>query len=211
MWQQVSNTGLCSKSTDTFGSLLLSDQTFYPSTHCFSCSVRSKGFLLDIHLGKWCSDLWAGSSVSRGEESVSVQNCWAKTANQWTVTPFLCISSWTEVLKSTIEELKKSGPSSMLSVPPGGGGGPLSPTTYVFLCLLFILLCVCCVENATVWSLLTKVHHLIKLTFLLLFPPPPPISLTAPLIPIENGSLKSSSGERTTLNKLYRYDFTAHF
>ncbi|XP_037532788.1 rho guanine nucleotide exchange factor 1b [Nematolebias whitei] len=54
--------------------------------------------------------------------------------------------AWTEVLKSTLEELKKSGPSSMLTVPPGGGGAPLSPTT-----------------------------------------------LTAPLIPTENGSLKSGS------------------
>ncbi|XP_071326350.1 rho guanine nucleotide exchange factor 1 isoform X9 [Trachinotus anak] len=54
--------------------------------------------------------------------------------------------TWTEVIKSAVDDLKKSGAPMRLTLPPGGGGPPFSPST-----------------------------------------------LTAPLSPIENGGLKSSS------------------
>nr|XP_046256385.1 rho guanine nucleotide exchange factor 1b isoform X2 [Scatophagus argus] len=55
---------------------------------------------------------------------------------------------WSDVIKSAVDDLKKSGAPMKLVLPPGGGGPPFSPTT-----------------------------------------------LTAPLIPTENGGLKSSSDQ----------------
>lgn len=43
--------------------------------------------------------------------------------------------SWHDIIKSTVDVLKKSGTSIRLHIPPGVGITPLSPTTYVLLFL----------------------------------------------------------------------------
>ncbi|XP_029958197.1 rho guanine nucleotide exchange factor 1 isoform X6 [Salarias fasciatus] len=41
------------------------------------------------------------------------------------------MKTWTEIIKSTVDDLKKSGAPMRLSLPPGGGGTPFSPTINV--------------------------------------------------------------------------------
>ncbi|XP_076008666.1 rho guanine nucleotide exchange factor 1 isoform X2 [Genypterus blacodes] len=40
-------------------------------------------------------------------------------------------TTWTKVIKTAVDDLKKSGTPMRLTLPPGGGGGPLSPTLVV--------------------------------------------------------------------------------
>lgn len=81
------------------------------------------------------------------------------------------------MIKSAVDDLKKSGaPMKLLTLPHGGGGPPFSPV-YV------------CVRNAFV----AKVARVQTSNF---FCPLLSARLAAPLSPTENGSLKSSSGEQ---------------
>ncbi|MEQ2245927.1 hypothetical protein ILYODFUR_033098 [Ilyodon furcidens] len=44
------------------------------------------------------------------------------------------MKTWSDKIKSAVDELKRSGASRNLTLPPGVGVSPLSPSTYVFLC-----------------------------------------------------------------------------
>lgn len=103
--------------------------------------------------------------------------------------------SWTDVIKTAVDDLKKSGAPMRLTLPPGGGGAPFSPTAYVSVC-------VCAYssdERARYIHRLPKFTHLkISHFFCHLLS----IRLTAPLSPTENGGLKSSSGENAVLYQL---------
>lgn len=90
---------------------------------------------------------------------------------------FLFVYRWTEVIKSAVDDLKKSGAQMRLPLPPGPGGSPFSPSTYV---------CVCEPSHA-------KGNHFQISHFFASFPR---ARLNAPSSPTENGGvLKSGIGE----------------
>uniref|UniRef100_A0A8D0A4P4 Rho guanine nucleotide exchange factor (GEF) 1 n=1 Tax=Sander lucioperca TaxID=283035 RepID=A0A8D0A4P4_SANLU len=104
---------------------------------------------------------------------------------------------WTDVIKSAVDDLKKSGAPMRLTLPPGSGGPPFSPSTYVSLCVC-VCVCVCIytfVERARHIHRLPKFTHLKISHFFCHFLS---VRLTAPLSPTENGGLKSS-GETAAL------------
>lgn len=60
---------------------------------------------------------------------------------------FVYVCSWTEVIKSAVDDLKKSGAPMRLSLPLGGAGAPFSPSTYVFMCVfMFVFWYLLCTE-----------------------------------------------------------------
>lgn len=100
------------------------------------------------------------------------------------------------MIKSAVDDLKKSGAPMRLTLPPGGGGPPFSPSPYVF---------VLCRKTKSI-VFLSKVTYLIisRFCYWLIS-----IRLSVPLSPTENGGLKSSIGETTTAlktkNTVYHY------
>lgn len=58
--------------------------------------------------------------------------CLFQRANRRISCNFVCVHvfSWTEVIKTAVDDLKKSGAPMRLSLPPGGGAGgaPFSPS-----------------------------------------------------------------------------------
>lgn len=94
------------------------------------------------------------------------------------------------MIKSAVDDLKKSGAPMSLTLPPGGGGSPSSPSPYVSVC---VCVCACSsVQRARYIHCLPKFTHLKISHFFCHFLS---VRLTAPLSPTENGGLKSSSGE----------------
>uniref|UniRef100_A0A671WE95 Rho guanine nucleotide exchange factor (GEF) 1 n=1 Tax=Sparus aurata TaxID=8175 RepID=A0A671WE95_SPAAU len=65
----------------------------------------------------------------------------------WIVIGIVCVHSWTEVIKTAVDDLKKSGAPMRLTLPPGSGGAPFSPSAYVSAC-----------ATACIYSLPAKVH-----------------------------------------------------
>lgn len=70
------------------------------------------------------------------------------------------------MIKSAVDDLKKSGAPMSLTLPPGGGGSPSSPSPYVCVCLCVCLL-IC--SKSKIYSLLAKVHPSQNISFLLSF------------------------------------------
>lgn len=92
---------------------------------------------------------------------------------------FVYVYSWTEVIKSAVDDLKKSGAPMKLTLPLGGGGAPFSPSTYV-------CVCVCVFTHV-------KANYFQISNFFADFPT---ARLNAPSSPTEgSGILKSSIGE----------------
>uniref|UniRef100_A0A672FCP6 Rho guanine nucleotide exchange factor (GEF) 1b n=1 Tax=Salarias fasciatus TaxID=181472 RepID=A0A672FCP6_SALFA len=93
------------------------------------------------------------------------------------------MKTWTEIIKSTVDDLKKSGAPMRLSLPPGGGGTPFSPT-YV---------------QSSVCLLSVKVHPSQNFSS----PSSLSVRINVPSSPTENGGLKSNSGETAALHQAH--------
>uniref|UniRef100_A0A8C4DBD6 Rho guanine nucleotide exchange factor (GEF) 1 n=1 Tax=Dicentrarchus labrax TaxID=13489 RepID=A0A8C4DBD6_DICLA len=54
----------------------------------------------------------------------------------------VCVYRWTDVIKTAVDDLKKSGAPMKLTLPPGAGGAPFSPSAYVYV-YVYVCVCVC--------------------------------------------------------------------